>query len=182
MFFYLGGLPLGHLKPPPKLKKPCCGRNCVCQGQHCTYHCWQGSWEGEKLLDQEIFFHFFDFFLNLTPPPGSSGTSMSSKTPGRDLEDRWSLDKVLYVWILMKLSQKLLKDDTYHLTPTPGSSGPSIFPMTPGRDLEDRWCLDKVSDVGSCWNFHRSLWRVISIISRIIRNFHVFQDSRKREE
>ena len=24
---------------------------------------------------------------NLTPPPGSSGTSMSSKTPGRDLED-----------------------------------------------------------------------------------------------
>ena len=74
---------------------------------------------------------------------------MSSKTPGRDLEDRWSLDKVLYVWILMKLSQKLLKDDTYHLTPTPGSSGPSIFPMTPGRDLEDKWSLDKVSDVGS---------------------------------
>ena len=31
---------------------------------------------------------------NLTPSPTRSGTSMSSKTPGRDLEDRLSLDKV----------------------------------------------------------------------------------------
>ena len=30
----------------------------------------------------------------LTPSPGSSGTSMSSKTPGRDLEDRLSQDSV----------------------------------------------------------------------------------------
>ena len=30
----------------------------------------------------------------LQPSPGSSGTYMSSKTPGRDLEDRWSLDRV----------------------------------------------------------------------------------------
>ena len=30
----------------------------------------------------------------LTPTPPRSGTSMSSKTPGRDLEDRLSLDKV----------------------------------------------------------------------------------------
>ena len=28
----------------------------------------------------------------LTPSPGSSGTSMSSKAPGRDLEEMWSLD------------------------------------------------------------------------------------------
>jgi len=31
---------------------------------------------------------------HLTPSPGPSGMSMSSKTPGRDLEDRWSLDMV----------------------------------------------------------------------------------------
>ena len=30
----------------------------------------------------------------LTKPPFRSGTFMSSKTPGRDLEDRLSLDKV----------------------------------------------------------------------------------------
>ena len=30
----------------------------------------------------------------MTPSPGSSGTSMSSKIPARDLEDRWSLDRV----------------------------------------------------------------------------------------
>ena len=31
---------------------------------------------------------------HLTPPPGSSGTSMSSKSLGRDLEDRCNIDKV----------------------------------------------------------------------------------------
>ena len=86
---------------------------------------------------------------HLTPTPGSSGPSIFPMTPGRDLEDRWSLDKVLYVWILMKLSQKLLKDNTYHLTPTPGSSGTSMSTKTPIRDLGDSWSLDRVSDVGS---------------------------------
>ena len=32
--------------------------------------------------------------FHLTPSPGPSGMSMSSKTPGKDLEDRWSLDMV----------------------------------------------------------------------------------------
>ena len=31
------------------------------------------------------------------PTPAPSGTSMSSKTPGRDFDDRCSLDKLLYV-------------------------------------------------------------------------------------
>ena len=30
----------------------------------------------------------------LTPSPDPSGTSMSSKTPGKDFDDRWSLDYV----------------------------------------------------------------------------------------
>ena len=30
--------------------------------------------------------------IGLTPSQGPSGTSMSTKTPGRDFEDRWSLD------------------------------------------------------------------------------------------
>ena len=52
-------------------------------------------------------------------------------------------------WILMKLSQKLLKDDPYHLTPTPGSSGTSMSTKTPIRDLGDSWSLDRVFDVRS---------------------------------
>ena len=53
---------------------------------------WQGSWCPilTKLLQKLPK----DAFSYLTPSPGSSGTSMSSKTPGRDLEDRWSLDWV----------------------------------------------------------------------------------------
>ena len=32
-----------------------------------------------------------DIVSTLTPTPAPSRTSISSKTPGRDLEDRWSL-------------------------------------------------------------------------------------------
>ena len=32
--------------------------------------------------------------IHLTPYLGPSETSMSSKTPGRDMEDAWSLDRV----------------------------------------------------------------------------------------
>ena len=36
-----------------------------------------------------------DIMSTLTPSPAPSGTSMSSTTPGRDLEDRVILDEVL---------------------------------------------------------------------------------------
>ena len=39
----------------------------------------------------------YDVLFDLRPSPGASGTSISTKTPGRDLEDRWSLDKLLEV-------------------------------------------------------------------------------------
>ena len=145
----------------------------------------------------------------IRPSPGLWGTSMSSKTPGRDMVEKWSLKMLnpyktfteafegwflssdttsrfirnlhvlqdsrkrlggqveswqgFWCWILMKLSQKLLKDDPYHMTPPPGSSGTSTSSKTPGRDLEDRWSLDKVSDFRSWWNFHRSFWSMIPI-------------------
>ena len=44
---------------------------------------------------------------DLTPSPISSGTSMSSITPGRDLENRWSLDWVHDVQILWKFYESL---------------------------------------------------------------------------
>ena len=73
---------------------------------------------------------------HLTPPPGSSGTSMSFKTPGRYLIRQLESWQGFWCWILMKLSQKLLNDDPYHMTPPPGSST-SISSKTPGKDLED---------------------------------------------
>ena len=50
--------------------------------------------------------------IHLIPSLGPSGTFMSSKTPGRDIEDTWSM--------LMKISQKLHEDATIHLTQSPG--------------------------------------------------------------
>ena len=36
----------------------------------------------------------WDIMITLTPSPAPSRISLSSKTPGRDLEDWWSLDEV----------------------------------------------------------------------------------------
>ena len=97
-------------------------------------------------------------------------------------EETWRTMKSwqgFWCWILIKLSQKLLKGDPYHLTLPPGSSGTSMSSMTPGRDLKDRWSLDKVSDVGSWWNFHRSFRGVIPIIWHHLQ-VNVLHDSRKR--
>ena len=41
-----------------------------------------------------------DILDTLTPSLASSITSLSSKTPERDLEDRWSLDKLPYICLL----------------------------------------------------------------------------------
>ena len=38
--------------------------------------------------------HSRDIVSILIPSPAPSRTSLSSKTSGRDLEDRWSLDEV----------------------------------------------------------------------------------------
>ena len=35
-----------------------------------------------------------DILSNLTPSPTLSGTYLPSEAPGRDLEDRWTLDKL----------------------------------------------------------------------------------------
>ena len=36
----------------------------------------------------------WDILSTMTPSPAPSRTSLSSKTPGSDLEDRWSLEKL----------------------------------------------------------------------------------------
>ena len=57
---------------------------------------WVESWHGFwcQILMKLSQMPLMDVTSSLTPSPGQSGMSMSSKTPGRDLEDRWSLDMV----------------------------------------------------------------------------------------
>ena len=69
-----GGPPWGHLKPPPKLEKPCRSQNCMCGGRHfacsgqhfaCSgWHFACRGWHGKKLLAQENFFTFLKIFLS----------------------------------------------------------------------------------------------------------------------
>ena len=136
----------------------------------------------------------------------SKGCSLSSNTTSSFIRNLYVLQdsrkilggqveswQGLCCWILMKLSQKLLKYDLYPMTKPPGSSGTSTSSKTPGGDLEDRWSLDRVSafskffrnllilkdsrerlwgqveswrvsDVGYWWNFHRNFLRIIPII------------------
>ena len=132
------------------------------------------------------------------------------KTPGRDLDDRWSLDKVSdvrswwnfhrsfwsiipIIWHHLQVHEDSpypprLQEETWRTGGAltgfllfPSFSGTSTSSKTPGRDLEDRWSLDKVSDVRSWWNFHKSFWSMIPIIRHHLQfHHHILQDSRKR--
>ena len=46
--------------------------------------------------------------VNLTPSPAQSGTLMLSKAPGRDIEERSSLDMVIDFGSLSKFHRTLL--------------------------------------------------------------------------
>ena len=64
----------------------------------------------QKLLNDDPY--------HMTPPPCSSRTSTSSKTPGRDLEDRWSLDRVCDVgswWNLHRSFWSMIPIIWHHL-------------------------------------------------------------------
>ena len=63
----------------------------------------------------------------MTPPPGSSGTSTSTKTQG----ETWRTGGALTEFLVF-----------------PSFLGTSISSKTPGRDFEDRKSLDMVPDVG----------------------------------
>ena len=98
----------------------------------------------------------------------------SSKTPGRDLEDWWSLDRVSDVgswrnflrsfWMMIPIIWHHLH--VHQEPPHP----PRLGVLTNDtisriiRNLDIRWSLARVSDVRSWWNFHRSFWSMIQII------------------
>ena len=102
-----------------------------------------------------------------------SGTSTSSKTPGRDLEDRWCLNKVSDFgswWNFHRSFWSMIPFIWHHL---------QVHQETPcpPRLQEETWrtgeiltsdntsrSLDWVCDVGSWWNLHRSFWSMIPII------------------
>ena len=78
---------------------------------------------------------------------------MSSKTPGRDLEDRWSLDRFSDVeswWKFNRSFWRMIPIIWHHLQV-------HQEPPCPPRLQEESW-------QGSWFNFHRSLLRMISII------------------
>ena len=123
-------------------------------------------------LSQEVQ---MDSPLPLTPSWGPLGTSMSSKTPGSDLEDRWSLDTVSDYgsWWNFPRMFRLIVPFLSNLTPSHGPSGTSMSSKTPGSDLEDRRSLDTVSDYGSWGNFH---WRFRWIVPFIWHHLQIHQE------
>ena len=138
----------------------------------------------QKLLNDDPY--------QMSPPPCSSRTSTSSKTPG----ETWRTGGVLTGFVMLDLDEtyksfwSMIPTICHHLEVHqepphplrllgetwrtggaltgfllfPSFSGTSTSSKTPGRDLEDRWSLDRVCDVGSWWNLHRSFWSMIPII------------------
>ena len=106
---------------------------------------WQGSWwfilmKLSGKLSKNVSYQ-------LTPPSGSSWTTMSFKTPGRDLVDRVGLGRVSTVIFnpysssvvgltgFLIISRKLLKDASHLLTPSSGLLGTFMSIKNPGIDL-----------------------------------------------
>ena len=120
---------------------------------------------------------------HLTPPPGLSGTSMSSKTPGRDLEDRWSLDRVSDVrswWNFHRSFWSIIPIIWHHLQVHQESPHPP-------RLQEETWrtsgvlagflilILDEnLTEASEGWSLSSDT------NTRFIKNLNVLQDSRKR--
>ena len=118
----------------------------------------------------------------LTPYLPRSGTSMSSKTPGRDLEDRLRLDKVPEVgsWWNFLWSFLLMIISSWH-HPHPGQEPPYPPRLQEGTYRTD-WVLTRFlkSDLDETfceasywWSYH------LDTISTQVKNLHVLQDSLK---
>ena len=119
-----------------------------------------------------------DYPYHLTPIPGSSGTSMSSKTPGRDLEDRWSLDIVSVVgssWNFHRSFWRMIPIIWHNV---------QIHqePPYPPRLQEETWRTGGVLTGFLMLDLEAASegWSLTSDTnSRFIRNLHVFQHSMK---
>ena len=119
---------------------------------------------------------FYDVLFHLRPSPGASGTSTSSKTPGRDLEDRWSLDRLSDVqssWNFQGRFSRMFSSiwdhhQVHQETPCPQ------------RLHEDTW---RTGEVLTCFlrsNLHETFMEASLRPSPCTSgNFHGFQDSRK---
>merc|ERR1712240_169026 len=118
-----------------------------------------------------------------TPSPSVSGTSMSSKTPGGDLEDRRSLDRLFLNQSSSNLQEIVLgifQPFQHHLQVS------QEHPCPP-RLQEETWRTEGVL-TGFFSTNHRQTCRELSLvyfnpsntISMCLRNILVLQDSRRR--
>ena len=124
-----------------------------------------------------------DVSSHLKPYPGPSGMSMTSKTPGRDLEERWSLDMVPYVrswWNFCRHFWWMFPPIWHHLQiyqecPCP----PQLWEETSSTGGVLTWFL--MSDHYETFTDSSDGCSLLSdTISRSIRNNHLFLDFRKR--
>ena len=108
---------------------------------------------------------------------------MSSKTPGGDLEDRWSLDLVPNVqsWLKFHWSfQRMPLPIWHHLQVNQEPPCPPRLQEETKRQVE-YWLLFLMFNPDETFTEVSKWCPLLSdTISRFIRNLHVLQDSRKR--
>ena len=119
----------------------------------------------------------------LTPSPSVSGTSLSSKTPGRNLEDRRSLDRLFVNQSSSKLQETFLgmyQPFQHHLKVS------QEHPCPP-RLQEETWRTEGVltgflstNHLQTCSKHSLGCFNPYSSISKCLRNILVLQDSRRR--
>ena len=116
----------------------------------------------------------WDIMNILTPSPTASRTSKSSTTPGRDLEDRWSLDKIPDVgsWWNFQWCFLGILWTSWHLLQL-HQDHPS-----PPRLQEETWRIGGVLTRFLILDVDET-YEHLATISNSIKNIHVLIDSRK---
>ena len=119
----------------------------------------------------------------LTPFPSVSGTSLSSKTPGGDLEDRRSLDRLF----LNQSSSNLQGTFLGIFQPFQHHLKVSQEHPCPPRLQEETWRTEGVltgflstNHLQTCSKHSLGCFNPYSSISKCLRNILVLQDSRRR--
>ena len=119
----------------------------------------------------------------LTPSPSVSGTSMSSKTPGGDLEDKRSLDRLF----LNQSSSNLQETFLGMLQPFWHHLQVSQEHPCPPRLQEETWRTGGVltgffstNRCQTCRKLSLRCYNPSNTISKCLRNILVLQDSRRR--
>ena len=124
--------------------------------------------------------HHKDTLIHLTLFPSPSGTYISSKTPGRDMKERWSLGRIPYVGFWLKFYKSFIRMHPFTWPQLQVNQEPSCFPRLKVEPWRIGGVLTGFLMFDLDENFTKGCYQSSDLNTRSLRILYVLQDSRKR--